>query len=128
MNFNEKPPQKQEDNEKELKHQEKLRIYKELVESGEVFDFKGLDPEWYEKMKKADEEDEWGFTTPTDELIQRAQEYGFRFIQGNGPESGNVFIIPNDSSDIVKDSILVDRLDINKVEDPRIARLIELCR
>lgn len=116
------------ENNKETPHQEKIRLYKELVESGEVFDFKGLDPEWYEKMKKADEEDELGFTTPTDELIQRAQEYGFRFIQGNGPDSGNVFIIPNDSEDIIKDSILVDRLDLNKTEDLRIRRLIELCR
>lgn len=112
----------------ETPHQEKLRLYKELLESKETFTFSGIDPEWYQRMKKGDEEDEYGFTTPTDILIERFTKHGFRLVQGGGPESGNVFILPNDSTDIVKDTILIEKLNLDTAEDSRIRRLIELCR
>lgn len=113
---------------KETPHQEKIRLYKELIESGGVFRFPGIDPEQYIKMKQGDEEDIYRIMTPTDTLIDRFSIHGVRFADIEFPESGNVLIVPNDSNDLVKDSTLLKNLDLKGVEDLKVRRLMELCR
>jgi hypothetical protein len=112
----------------ETPEQEKSRLYKELIEGGGVFRFPGIDPEQYKKMKQGDEEDIYGVMTPTDTLIDRFSIHGVRFAETKFPESGNILIIPNDSYDLAKDSILIKNLDLKGVEDPKVARLLDLCR
>jgi len=127
MNFNEqsKIPEK---NEQESPLQEIVRLYKELIESGKIFRFPGFDPERYKKMKEGDNEDIYGYMTPTDTLSDRFLVHGVRFPDVKYPKSGNILIIPNDSTDIVKDGIRIENLNSTTIEDQKFRRLTVLCQ
>ncbi|MFZ3043516.1 MAG: hypothetical protein WA058_00160 [Minisyncoccia bacterium] len=80
--------------EKEPTRKEKIiALAMELYESGEVFPFTGIDFESYSRMKSGEEEDP-GYTTPIDEIIERLKNEGMKVVLGKNPQSGNVFVLP----------------------------------
>lgn len=114
--------------EKEPTKKEKIiTLGKELYESREVFSFSGIDPEAYSKMK-ADEEEYPGYTTPMDELQERFKNEGMKVTLGKNPESGNVYILPAQSTDIEMDSISPKQLEINEEMGEKFKELILLMR
>ena len=114
--------------EKEPTRKEKIiALTIELRGSHETFAFPGIDPEAYSKMKATDEEYP-GYTTSTDELIERFKNEGAKVALGKNPESGNVFVVPAQSSDIEMDSISPQQLQLTEEMDERLKELILLVR
>lgn len=80
--------------EKEPTRREKIiSLAKELFESRETFPFLGVDPEGYLEMKDGDDEAP-GYTTPTDEIIERMKNEGMKIVLGKNPQSGSVYVLP----------------------------------
>lgn len=98
---------------------------RELSESGEVFPFPGLDPEEYSKMKATDEEYP-GYTTPTDEIVERLKSEGMKVVLNTSARPGNceVFVLPTGSDDIGMDGISARKLQIQADIDERLKQLI----
>lgn len=114
--------------EKEPTRKEKIiALAAELFESGEVFPFTDIDPESYTVLKAAEEEDP-GYTTPIDELIERFKNEGMKVMLGKNPQSGNVYIVPAHSTDIEMDSISPKRLQIGEGMSEKLVELIKLVR
>lgn len=99
----------------------------ELHERGEAFPFPGIDPESYSKMK-ADEEEYPGYTTPIDEIIERFKSEGVKVVVGKNPQSGNVYVVPSQSTNIEMDSISPKQLQITEGMDEKLKELISLVR
>lgn len=112
---------------KERIKQEKIALVKELFESQENFPFPGIDPESLLKLRAADEEDP-GYTTPIDQILERFQNEGMKIVLGKHPESGNIYALPFQSNDIGNDSISPRYLLIDGVTDERLKKLISLSR
>lgn len=114
--------------EKEPTRKEKLlSLAKELFESQETFPFLGVDPEGYLEMKAGDEEAP-GYTTPTDEIIERMKNEGMKIVLGKNPQSGNVYVLPAQSTDIEMDSMSPKRLQISEGMNEKLKELIQLIR
>lgn len=114
--------------EKEPTRKEKIiALAAELHESGEVFPFAGIDPESYSKMK-ADEEEYPGYTTPIDEIVERLKSEGMKVVLGKNPQSGNVFVLPAQSSDIEMDSISPRQLQLSEGMNKKLLELVLLVR
>jgi len=119
----EKSPQNNIENEKDRVKREKIALAKELFESGEIFPFPGLKPGKYEEIK-AGEEEFPGFHAPIDELLERFKNEGVKVVLGKFPESGNVFVLPGGSDDIVNDSLFPRHLATDGSIDDRLLSLI----
>ncbi|MFZ2501038.1 MAG: hypothetical protein WAW90_03615 [Minisyncoccia bacterium] len=104
-----------------------IALAKELFESQETFPFLGVDPEGYLEMKAGDEEAP-GYTTPTDEIIERMKNEGMKIVLGKNPQSGNVYVLPAQSTDIEMDSISPKRLQISEGMNEKLKELIQLMR
>ncbi|MFZ2167507.1 MAG: hypothetical protein WAV50_01405 [Minisyncoccia bacterium] len=114
--------------EKEPTRKEKtISLAKELFESQEVFPFLGVDPEGYLEMKAGDEEAP-GYTTPTDEIIERMKHEGIKIVLGKNPQSGSVYVLPAQSTDIEMDSMSPKRLQISEGMNEKLKELILLVR
>ena len=115
------------DSEKEREERvaEILRLVEEINRSGESLSFPGIHPEVYSRMK-ADEDEYPDYTTPIDELITRFQDEGIKVVLGKHPKSGNVFILPANSTDIEMDSIAPRQLSIDAVVNKQLKELIQL--
>jgi hypothetical protein len=113
----------------EKERQERVSKIIELVgkinESGESLPFPGIDPEAYLKMKQTDDEFP-GYTTPTDEIINRCKKEGIKVVFGKYPNSGNVFVLPAGSNDIEMDSIAPHQLAIDTTENEYLIELIRM--
>lgn len=96
----------------------------ELQASQEVFPFPGLEPESYAKLKASDEEYP-GYTTPTDEILERLKTEGMKVVLGTNSESGNVFILPALSDDIENDMILPKHFQLSEQLNDKLRKLIE---
>lgn len=126
MNEGGPKPSPQEDPKEKIKKQY-IFLAKELVNSPEAHKFPGIDPEWYAKLRAVDEEFP-GYSTPTDEILARMKEYGFKILLSTSdPNSGNVFVLPFNSND-TKDSLLPKHLLIKSGMDERLKKLIQLDR
>ena len=99
----------------------------ELYESGEFFPFVGIDPESYSRMKAGEEEDP-GYTTPIDEIVERFKNEGMKVVLGKNPQSGNVFVLPAQSSNIEMDSVSPRQLHIGEGMNEKLRELILLVR
>jgi len=141
--MNEGPPQAQDNNEDLVKKayqmyaevlvntyakEEKILRAYELFLNGEVFPFTGIKLATYNRIK-TDQEEEielMGQTvcTPIDELLERYENEGLKVVLGKNPESGNVFVLPRDSDDIVNDSFLLSTLSLDGDIDQRLFDLI----
>ena len=97
----------------------------ELSEGQEVFPFPGIDPEAREKLKQNDEEYP-GYVTPIDDLEKKFEEEDLKVVLGNDPKSGNVFVLPALSEDVVKDSVSPRHLKITDKMDDRLKKLINM--
>ncbi len=104
-----------------------IALAAELFESGEVFPFAGVDAESYSRMKTSEEEDP-GYTTPIDEIIERFKDEGMKVVLGKNPQSGNVFVLPAQSSDIEMDSISPKQLQLSEGMNEKLRELILLVR
>ena len=114
--------------EKEPTRKEKIiSLARELFESQETFSFSGIDPEGYLEMKAGDEEAP-GYTTPTDEIIERMKNEGIKIVLGKNPQSGNVYVLPAQSIDIEMDSMSPKRLQISEEMNEKLKELIQLIR
>lgn len=103
-----------------------LELVRKINESGESLPFPGIHQEAYLKMKKTDDEFP-GYTTPTDEIINRCKEEGIKIVLGGYPDSGSVFILPAGSNDIEMDgSISLHQLVIDNVNNEHLTELIQL--
>lgn len=115
----------------ELRKQE-IALAHELAESGEIFPFPGIDPDAYGKLK-ADEEEFAAYDipieiAPIDEIVRRCTVEGMKIVLGPNPETGNIYILPKDSHNTGRDSILPKSLRIVEGMDARLQRLILLDR
>ena len=102
-----------------------LQLVGEINESSEKLPFPGIRPEAYSGMKEDDSEYP-GYVTPIDELIVKCEGEGIKVTLGEHPESGNVFVLPAGSDDIIMDSILLNTLSIKTVTNKHLAELIQL--
>lgn len=109
------------------KKEEICSLATELFESNEIFPFPGIDPESYSKMKVSENEDP-GYTTPIDEIIERFKMEGIKVVLGKNPQSGNVYILPSQSTNIEMDSISTRQLQLSEGMDERLTKLISLIR
>ena len=132
LHLGEIEPNKELDNHIEEASQERIEKTKRLLElvekineSDESLSFSGIHQEAYLKMKQTDDEFP-GYTTPTDEIIERCKKEGIKVVLGKHPESGNVFILPADSNDIEMDSIAPHQLEIDNVKNKNLEELIQL--
>lgn len=113
------------ENERQERVAKILELVKKINESGESLPFPGIDPKAYAKMKNTDDEFP-GYTTPTDEIIERCRREGIKVVTGKYPESGNVFVLPAGSNNIEMDSIAPHQLAIETVQNEYLAELIRL--
>ncbi|MBU6491046.1 hypothetical protein KGQ25_02760 [Patescibacteria group bacterium] len=104
-----------------------ISLAAELFESKSIFSFSGIDPESYLKMK-ATEKEYPGYTTPTDEIIERLKNEGMKVVLGKDPQSGNVYILPAGSTNIEMDSISPKQLHLSEEMDEKLKELILLVR
>lgn len=99
----------------------------ELYESGEIFPFAGIDPESYSRMKAGEEEDP-GYTISIDDLVERFKNEGMKVVLGKNPQSGNVYVLPAQSSNIEMDSISPKQLQLSEGMNETLRELILLVR
>lgn len=102
---------------------EKVQLASELIEKGETFEFPGINYESHANLKEAEEQYP-APVTPIDELIIRFENEGIKITLGKHPESGNVFVLPANSDDVVSDSIFPRDLDLAGVNDSILRELI----
>jgi len=102
-----------------------FNLVEKINESGESLPFPGINPEDYIKMKKGDEKDP-GYTTPTDEIIERCKKEGIKVCMGKDPKSGNVFVLPAGSNNIGMDDVAPYQLEIDNVTNEHLKELIRL--
>ena len=75
---------------------------------------------------KADEEASGYTTAMFDNLMERFKAQGMKVVLGKYPASGNVFILPSESSDIENDSIFPKHLQISEITNEKLKKLISL--
>ena len=110
-----------------MKKSEYIRLAVELSEHPEAFPFFGINPDAYIAIKRGEQEDP-GFATPIDVLIERFREHGLKIVLGKNPQSGNVYVLPFDSNNIEEDSIFPLHLAIHSDLDPKLRKLISANR
>ncbi len=102
-----------------------LRLVEKISESKEGILWPGIYPEVYARMK-SDENEFPGYTTPIDEIIERCEKEGIKIVIGKHPGSGNVFVLPESSTNIEMDSIAPHQLVIEAVKNKDLEELIRL--
>ncbi len=105
----------------------KVSLAVELWKQKEKFPFPEITEESYKKIK-ADEDDCPGFATPIDEILERCKQEGIKIVlhPGWNTVSGNVYVLPYGSNDIVNDSLFPRHLQADSVTDERLKEIIEL--
>ncbi|MEI6528555.1 MAG: hypothetical protein WCO10_02690 [bacterium] len=111
----------------EQRRKEIISLATEISGSQEIFSFPGVDQEAYAKIKAEDEEYP-GCTTPIDEIIKRFKAEGIKVVLGKDPESGNVYILPAQSSDIENDGLFPKVLITTEGMNDNLKKLILLNR
>ncbi len=113
--------------ERESNLREYIALAKEIIETGEVFSFPGINSESMTRLK-ADEElipDYAQYTTPVDELIEKFKAQGVKVVSASGHEDdGNYFAIPSGSTDINMDGLRPMNLAVTDGMDERLKALI----
>ena len=77
---------------------------------------------------KASEEEDSGYTTPVDDLIERFKNEGMKVVLGKNPQSGNVYVLPSESINIEMDSISPRQLQLGEEMNEKLKELILLIR
>ncbi|MFA6502916.1 MAG: hypothetical protein WCT45_01490 [Candidatus Paceibacterota bacterium] len=104
-----------------------ITLAMELRASSEQFPFTGIVAEEYDKMRATEEECP-GYTTPVVELVKRFEHEGMKVVLGKNPMSGNVHILPAQSTNIEMDSISPKQLRLSDRMHEKLKELILLCR
>jgi uncharacterized protein YkuJ len=99
----------------------------ECIESKEVFPFPGIDPTVYAQMKAVEAEG-LDRTSPIDERIKRFEREGMKVAFGKYPKSGNVFILPSQSTDIEMDGISPRQLQLSEDMNEKLKELVLLVK
>ena len=111
------------ENDKEQRKKDYIALAETLSKNLEGFPFTDIEADWYSQMKTCDE-DYPGFKTPTDEIIKRMSEEGFKVVFGKDPTNGNVYLLPLNSNDIENDMIFPGYLTIAEDMDETLKSLI----
>lgn len=111
--------------EREKKLTEIIALASELSESKETFPFSDIDPEAYAEIKAAEVEFS-GYTTPIDDLLVRFKNEGMKVALSNHPESGNIYILPAQSNDVVQDGISPRQISMSETMNEKLKKLISL--
>ena len=82
--------------EAKLSREEIIALGNEICERGEVFEFTGIEPVAYQKMKTTDEAYP-GFSTNTDEIIKLLTAQGMKLVP-QAKHNGQFFILPAESN------------------------------
>ncbi len=122
MNQFNQPP-KSPENAREKKKKEYIALARELSEVFEGFPFPGLEPESYLELKATAEEFP-EYSAQIDELAERFRVQGMKVVFSKDPESGDVFVIPLNSSDMEMDNLFPRHLKVAENMDPRLKKLI----
>lgn len=93
----------------------------ELIQHPEAFIFRGIVNSAYAEIKATEDPQ---YATPIDILIERFSRHGMKVVLGKNPQSGNVFILPGDSTGIEMDSLFPRHLQIHDDMDPKLKKLI----
>lgn len=109
--------------EKKLTRKELVELAKKLSQRTEGFPFRGIEDASLTKLK-ADDEECPGFVTPIDTLVIQLETQSMKVVLGDDPDSGNVFILPRDSDNVVEDSVLPRHLKVSDDMDPDLRKLI----
>lgn len=124
------PTNSNEESDNDKESVERIELAMELFATGEVFSFSGIGGDSYESLKDAEEGLPPGFVTPIDELLKRFEREGMKIVLGKHPQSGNIFIMPAETSvtddDIEANSIFPRHLQITDDMDGRLKRLIRV--
>ena len=120
-NFNQPPKPPEETTEQREKKY--IALIQELSEVREGFPFPGVSPEYYPELKAVSEEFP-EYSTPIDELITKFQTQGMKIILSKDPKSGNVFILPLNSTDVEMDNLSPRHMMITEGMDERLKKLI----
>jgi len=76
-----------------------IALAEKIIEKDETFPFPGIDLESYEELEALSKE--FPERSPDiDKLIERFEKKGFKVVFSGDPTSGNIFIIPAESTDI----------------------------
>jgi hypothetical protein len=100
-----------------------LALAQEMSQNETGYAFPGIDSEWHEKLKAVDEEYP-GYTTPTDEIIERMKKEGIKVVFGTDPKNGSVYLLPRGSNDIGQDMLLPKHLEVFEGMDESLRILI----
>jgi hypothetical protein len=104
----------------------KISLAKELAQRSDPIPFPGIKIENYKELKSVEEEFP-EYCVPIDPLLERFKNEGFRVVfPKKHPESGNVFIVPSQSTDVENDNLFPWQLDTDKVLDEDLKKLILL--
>jgi len=111
-------------------------LAKNLAESGKAFDFPGLDPGSYAKLKAGENalQEPAGIIPadimPIDDLIERFTSEGIKVVLGTDQESGNVFIVPAKcgDDDIVGNSVFPRHLRVISDMDEDLNNLVAMSK
>jgi len=105
--------------------EERFKLAIELFESGENFDFPGINIDSYETIKS--EELEFpGYSTPIDELLEKFEKEGLKIALPKTKESKGIAILPGESKDIIDDNLMLKHLDIGNINDEKLKKLVSL--
>jgi len=122
MNQFNQPPQSPEET-REQKKQKYIALAQELSEVREGFPFSGVSPESYSELKAVAKEFP-KYSTPIDELIGKFQTQGMKIVFSKDSKSGNIFILPLNSTNIEMDNLFPRHLIITEGMDERLKKLI----
>lgn len=100
-----------------------LRLAETLSQLPDGLPFPGVDEETL-RMLKEEEEKYPEYATPIDELIARMEKEGIKIVFGTHPDSGNVFVLPKESTNIDKDSVFPRHLKTTTDMDESLRSLI----
>jgi hypothetical protein len=100
-----------------------IQLAKELAGKAEKFPFSGLEEDSYTQIK-ADDEESPGYSTPIDEIIEKLTSQGIKVALGKNPDSGNVYILPFNATDVQQDGLFPRHLKASDDMDPELKKLV----
>jgi len=101
------------------------KLVVEINESGERLPFPGVRPEVYSAINEQDQEFP-GYTTPISEIVARCKTEGIKIMTGRHPGSGNVYIVPAESTNVEMDGLTPYQLIADNTTNEQLKELIEL--
>lgn len=120
---------KEQEKAKEARVLQIRELVEKLAKEHEVLPYFPMNTEAYNNTKK-DEKDHpeiLHFMSPIDDKLKRMQEQGIKIVLSDkNPQSGNVFVLPAESTDILADSIVLKFIDFDDTIPETLKELLAL--